>query len=537
MHLFRNDNNKSKSRTSRVLSVALSAALALGSFSALAMADTGSIAPASIDNAAKKLPETVTSGDFGPNDKLHWDFDEGTLTITGTGAIPDYTTPVDTPWNGVRTNITNVVVSNGITKIGKKAFFYCQSLETVSIGKDCTNISDSAFQNCGSLAEVSISTKLSLILGEDAFCNCTNMKIYTSASQVKVVDYCFEGCSNIDIYLTGLNENGTKLEIINDDPDIYYNGLTFHLNTIEEKAKYESIYVDELYYGKFTVTRSVNVEVALEWTGSMCFLVFQLPKSSVGDVEYGGYRVVLDGKDLSSSYDTATGRFECYCAAKDMTRLVSLYVKLNDPDGDMVLDCQFTVADYLKHIIADENNDPKTISIAQSMLTYGAAAQEYFGEDVNNLATGEDHDALVASLDGVDCGSETYNGSELDFALGLLHSDYAGITMRFGTKLDFYMFFMVKDGHTSDQAISELFENYGLEGTDKVQKNEYVVLHGEASVNDLSSVLFSFSINGKPYSISAYDYIRKVQASDSSSELKILCKALYALGATVKGEA
>ena len=46
-----------------------------------------------------------TSGSCGAN--ATWEYDNGTLTISGTGAMADYTDALtDNPWNAYRTSIT-----------------------------------------------------------------------------------------------------------------------------------------------------------------------------------------------------------------------------------------------------------------------------------------------------------------------------------------------------------------------------------------------------------------------------------------------
>ena len=57
--------------------------------------------------------ETVTNT-FGNN--LTWTLDdEGTLTISGTGEIPDYTEKLAAPWDNKVNKIKAIVIKNGIT--------------------------------------------------------------------------------------------------------------------------------------------------------------------------------------------------------------------------------------------------------------------------------------------------------------------------------------------------------------------------------------------------------------------------------------
>ena len=78
------------------------------------------------------LPEEiVSSGTCG--DDVNWKLTgDGTLTVSGSGAISDYNEG-KAPWNNIRERIKHVVITNGITKIGNYAFFDCYKIEDVVI--------------------------------------------------------------------------------------------------------------------------------------------------------------------------------------------------------------------------------------------------------------------------------------------------------------------------------------------------------------------------------------------------------------------
>ena len=82
---------------------------------------------------------------------ISWNLtDEGVLTISGTGAIPDYGTAYNlSPFDG-NTNIREVVVGSGITALGNNLFFECANLTKATIRKSDAVISDTAFRNCPS---------------------------------------------------------------------------------------------------------------------------------------------------------------------------------------------------------------------------------------------------------------------------------------------------------------------------------------------------------------------------------------------------
>ncbi|MCL2651822.1 MAG: leucine-rich repeat domain-containing protein, partial [Candidatus Azobacteroides sp.] len=52
---------------------------------------------------------------------------DGTLTISGTGAMQDFGTAA-APWYNVAINITSLEIEEGVTSIGANAFYLCYNI-------------------------------------------------------------------------------------------------------------------------------------------------------------------------------------------------------------------------------------------------------------------------------------------------------------------------------------------------------------------------------------------------------------------------
>ena len=114
----------------------------------------------------------------------------GTLTITGTGAMSDYsssTTASDKqPWAGNRADITKIVISEGVTSVGKYAFYSCSNATSVEIASTVTSIGQYAFQNCSKLATVKFGTSTTYKCNVDTI----QSSAFSSCSAVEKV-YCY----------------------------------------------------------------------------------------------------------------------------------------------------------------------------------------------------------------------------------------------------------------------------------------------------------------------------------------------------------
>ena len=113
------------------------------------------------------------SGSCGEN--VTWTLTaDGTLTISGTGAMTDYTYDSRSPWYSCRTYIKRVVMQQGVTSIGDHAFWDCSGLTSVTIPDGVTSIGGDAFSGCAALTSVTIPGSVTNV-GQYAFYNCSSL--------------------------------------------------------------------------------------------------------------------------------------------------------------------------------------------------------------------------------------------------------------------------------------------------------------------------------------------------------------------------
>jgi hypothetical protein len=94
-------------------------------------------------------------------------------------------------------NLRELVLNNGLQKIGKYAFYNCKSLESIALPSSITEIADSAFFNCQNLRELVLNVGLQKI-GEFAFWKCTSLECISLPSSITDVGDCaFVYCENL----------------------------------------------------------------------------------------------------------------------------------------------------------------------------------------------------------------------------------------------------------------------------------------------------------------------------------------------------
>ena len=131
-----------------------------------------------------------TCGDPNVNGgkNVKWTLSNGTLTISGSGAMLDYkggatSTSEMFGWTNYRSEINKVVIKSGVTNVGTSAFVDCSKLSSVTLASSVTEIGSDAFNACGSLKNIVLPNALTTI-GSRSF-QATNIKKITFPSTIQ----------------------------------------------------------------------------------------------------------------------------------------------------------------------------------------------------------------------------------------------------------------------------------------------------------------------------------------------------------------
>lgn len=152
--------------------------------------------------------EVETSGTCGKDgDNLNWSYDSSThtLTITGTGEMMDYhgivyngnTGGTDAPWYYWRHSISTIIIQEGVTSIGNRAFkniHYFEDL-TVMLPSSLKTIGECAFQSCP-LKNITIPPNVTYI-GSHAFQSSALKSIVIPNGVTSIESHTFCYCSKL----------------------------------------------------------------------------------------------------------------------------------------------------------------------------------------------------------------------------------------------------------------------------------------------------------------------------------------------------
>lgn len=135
---------------------------------------------------------------------------DGTCSVSGIGSCTDteiVIPPVSPEGDSVTAigmkafqnnkSITSILIPNGVTKIGNKAFYYCENLKSIQLSAQLESIEKQAFQGCKALEEITFPDGLTK-LGEAAFGDCEKIQMVFIPKNVKAISYNpFMGCDSL----------------------------------------------------------------------------------------------------------------------------------------------------------------------------------------------------------------------------------------------------------------------------------------------------------------------------------------------------
>ena len=118
--------------------------------------------------------------------------------------------------------VTNLIIPNSVTSIGRYVFSGCSGLTSVEIPNSVTSIGDGAFYKCSGLTSITIPNSVTSI-GSYAFYGCSGLTSITISNGVTIIyEYAFRYCSGL-----------TSIEIPNSVA--YIGGYAFSgCNSLEE---------------------------------------------------------------------------------------------------------------------------------------------------------------------------------------------------------------------------------------------------------------------------------------------------------------
>ena len=184
--------------------------------------------------------EEETNGECGEN--LKWTYSDGKLSISGNGAMADYSDGNNAPWSKYIGEMTYITIGSGVTKIGSYAFNGCASVRTIELPSSLTHIGAYSFKGCSNLTELVIPPAVTSI----------NSNSFYGCSGVTSLKYQTKLCNDFNEYSSPFSSLGSS------------KGVSV---TITDGVNRIPAY---LLYGNTNV-KSVRIPYSIDTYGTNCF--------------------------------------------------------------------------------------------------------------------------------------------------------------------------------------------------------------------------------------------------------------------------
>jgi hypothetical protein len=116
--------------------------------------NTGRLSSFFIESENNFVPvEPDYGGRFGENNTFSWELKEGTLTVSGTGDMPDFNM-ILVPWYSYLYSITNMIITEGITTVRWRSSH--PNLVSVTLSESLVSIGANAFAGSSRLTSVTV---------------------------------------------------------------------------------------------------------------------------------------------------------------------------------------------------------------------------------------------------------------------------------------------------------------------------------------------------------------------------------------------
>ena len=125
------------------------------------------------NNSIDVITALTASGECGENAKWEVDTVSGTLRITGTGNMEDYSYS-SCPYNNYKSIVKKIIIGEGITSVGEYAFSGFTNADDISLSSSITKIGWDAFYNTA-IESIELPSSLSYLDGF-SFGSCTRLK-------------------------------------------------------------------------------------------------------------------------------------------------------------------------------------------------------------------------------------------------------------------------------------------------------------------------------------------------------------------------
>lgn len=248
-------------KRAKIMTIAMVLMLGLGACGNSEAGNTESAESAGNAETAQSVSETVSgsSGKLMAGDETYQyvlDKNSGKLTIAGKEAgkteVPDDFVSTEQSEGNIESSdiIKDVIINEGVERIGTYAFEECKNLKTVTMPESLTEIGQGAFHSCVSLESVTVPENV-MILNEDVFFGCESLKeVEITGNVTKISDMAFGNCNQLEsvVIPASVTEIGESVFTGETTLNVYFGGTEADWDKISIGSDNKALETANIHY-------------------------------------------------------------------------------------------------------------------------------------------------------------------------------------------------------------------------------------------------------------------------------------------------
>ena len=339
---------------------------------------------------------------------------EGTVTISGTGEMKNYTGDIKNSSENdayiskeVREHCKKLVINQGVTSVGSTVFYGCEKLTKVEFPDSITSIGKGAFYNSG-LTNVLIPKNV-VNIGESAFRHCEALSS-AEISAVSIGEYAFANCDNLE-------EITFSDSVSSVDSSAFFDCKGLKNVTIPSNIKS----IGEFMFFRCTNLKQVIINDGVKTIGHSAFantgLTDVIIPKSVDKVGDDAFRDCLDLK--SASISAATIDDYAFRRCKNLSNLL-LSNNVQSIGSNVFADCtSLTDVTIPGSLTISEGwvfrncTSLKTVKLCDGVKVIGP--QFFYGASLSSIEIPKSVTIMMGAFQGCTLRDVYYDGSEKDW--------------------------------------------------------------------------------------------------------------------------
>lgn len=278
---------------------------------------------------------------------LKWELKNSILTISGTGAMDDYTYSSSTqetsaPWDAYWNDVTSVVLQSGVTTIGSYAFFSFGNATSITLPEGLTSIGTWALGHTTSLSSISFPSTLQTI-NPYAFFHSGLTSVTIPKSMAYYGNGMFTGCLNLQSIRVASGNTILKavdgILFTSDGKTLvqYPAGKSGTSYTVPDG-------VTNIWYDAFRCAKLQSITIPLDVTSVGRYAFFDC--DNLTDVYYGGTESDWDAVTIDDYNTPLTGATIHYAEDVDISGSCGTSLTWKLKDGTLTISGTGSMANY-----------------------------------------------------------------------------------------------------------------------------------------------------------------------------------------------